>query len=139
MTVALRSIMDALNGQLQSAAILPAPQIAWPNRTFVPTKGVPYLAVQMAGLSRQSLGAGADGVQQWNGFYQVSVFVPRDTGTRAQDDMANKVLDAFPRGLNLPTTNASPIVVTTSTVDAPVAYNDWLNAPCRIAWFLTEP
>lgn len=133
----LRDIIDALNGQLQRAAI--SNPIAYPNNVFTPVKGTSYLQVQMAGRARTPLGFGADSVQQWTGTYQVSVFVPRDSGTREQDEIAQKVLNAFPRGLNLRTTNGGVVIVEYSSAASPDVFGDWSNLPTAVHWFVTDP
>lgn len=137
MSILLRDFEDALNNQLITANI--TKEIAWPNATYVPKKGVTYLSVECAGRSRTPLGFGADGVQQWAGVYQVGVFVPRDSGTREQSNIASKILAAFPRGLTLSTPQAINLIVTTSTAPAPVPSGDWSNLPIQISWFATEP
>ena len=137
MTILLRDFTDALNTQLQTAGI--TQQIAWPNRVFVPKKGVSYLQVQCAGRARAPLGFGADGVQQWTGLYQVSVYVPRDSGDREQDAIASKVLAAFPRGLNLATPQAITLTVTSSTAAPAEAFGDWSHLPATVNWFAIEP
>lgn len=137
--LALRDITDALNNRLIAAAIVPADQIQWSNRTFVPKKGTSYLGAEMAGRNRAPQGFGADGVQMWNGIYQVSVFVPRDSGDREQAIMANKVLAAFPRGLNLSLSGGKPLIIEYSSAPPPVVSNDWSLQPVLISWFATEP
>lgn len=135
--ISLRGFQDVLNAQLMAAAI--TAEIAWPNSVYVPKKGVSYIAPTCAGRGRSPLGFGADGVQQWNGTYQVSVFVPRDSGDREQSAIASKVLAAFPRGLTLLTTQAIRVIVSYSTAGIPVAFGDWSNLPVVVAWFATEP
>jgi hypothetical protein len=139
MALQLRAFEDVLNARFTAAAIVPPGQIAWANRTYVPTKGQPYCAVELAARARSPLGFGADGVQQWRGSLQVSVMFPRDTGTRDQAVMAQKVLDAFPRGLNLPLNGTgSPLIVEYSTAAPAVVFGDWSNLPVQISWFATE-
>ena len=135
--IRFRDITDVLHAQLQSANI--TAQIAWPNVTFVPTKGTPYLKPEISGRNRSPLGFGADAVQQWDGIYQVSIFVLRDTGERVQDGLAQKVIEAFPRGLNLTTSQGANLIVSHSTATAPVPFGDWANLPVAIHWFLTQP
>lgn len=137
MSVTLRDFADALNAQLEAAAI--STEIAWPNRTFSPVQGVPYLKPECAGQARSPVGCGADGVQQWDGIYQVGVFVPRDSGDRQQSDIASQVLAAFARGLTLLTTNGLRVIISYSTSPAPIAFGDWVNLPVQIHWFATEP
>lgn len=135
--IRFRDITDVLHAQLQAANI--TQQIAWPNVTFVPVKGTPYLKPEISGRNRSPLGFGADAVQQWDGIYQVSIFVPRDTGERVQDGLAQKVIEAFPRGLNLPTSQGVNLIISHSTAAAPVPFGDWANLPVAIHWFLTQP
>lgn len=137
MSILLRDFEDALNNQLISANI--TKEIAWPNATYVPKKGVTYLSVECAGRNRTPLGFGADCVQQWTGIFQVGVFVPRDSGTREQSNIASKILAAFPRGLNLPTPQGITLIVTASSAPAPVPSGDWSLLPTQISWFATEP
>jgi hypothetical protein len=136
MTLLLRDFVDALNTRLVGAQI--TREIAWPNSVYVPKKGVSYLAVEMAGRARTPIGFGADGVQQWSGIYQVSVFVPRDAGDREQDALVSKVLAAFPRGLNLPTPQNINLIVEYSSAPSPVVSADWSSVPTAVHWFATE-
>jgi hypothetical protein len=139
MAIELRDIADLLNTQLLAAAIVPPEQIAWMNSTFTPTKNVSYLDVAMAGRARTPIGFGADGFQQWQGIYQVSVFVPRDTGTSEQDNIAAKVLAAFPRGLTLISATGVRLIVEYSSPTAINPFGDWSSLPIEIHWFGSEP
>jgi hypothetical protein len=137
---ALREFDDCLAAALLAAAIVPPAQIAWQNRTFVPTKGSSYLSVSMAARAHQPLGFGIDSVAQWVGTYQVSVFVPRDAGTREQATLAQRILAAFPRGLNLPlASGGSNLIVSDSSAGAPFVFNDWSNLPVQVSWFALDP
>lgn len=140
--IELRYFEDALIGVLSAALPIDgiaSDQIAWPEKTFVPTKGVPYLKPEMSGRARRPVGVGADSVQLWTGFYQVGVFVPRDTGTRLQNAIASQVIKAFPRGLSRQTPQGVELIVTNSTAPSPVPFADWVNLPVQIEWFATEP
>src|SRR4051794_12599222 len=137
----LRHFDDALNGILANAVLpgINGTQIAWPEKTFTPTKGKPYLKPEMAARLRQPMGVGADTVQQWTGTYQISVMVPRDTGTRLQNELASAVIRAFRPGLAVTTPQGVVLVITASTVPAPVPFADWMNLPVQIQWFAHEP
>jgi hypothetical protein len=139
--IQLRYFDDALNGLLAAALIpgIPPEQIAWPERTFVPTKGRPYLRPEMAARLRRPMGVGADTVQEWTGTYQVSVMVPRDTGTRLQNEIASALLHAYPRGHSVTTPQGILVIIVSTTVPAAVPYADWINLPVQIAWFAHEP
>lgn len=140
MSIELRHFEDMLNRQLEAAPITGINgNIAWPDKTYVPTKGVPYLKPELAARARTPVGFGADSVQQWTGAYQVGVFVPRDTGTRLQNELASQVLAAFPRGLTMQTPQGIWMTVTRGTVPVSVPFGDWLNVPVTIEWFATEP
>src|SRR5215831_12857869 len=89
------------NDRLRAAAI--TAEVAWPNIVYRPKKGVAYLKPENAGRTRMPLGFGADGAMQWQGVYQVGVFVPRDTGELEQERLASRVMAAFPRGMTLRT------------------------------------
>lgn len=133
----LRDLDDVFNAALLAAAI--TDEIAWPNAVYAPKKGVSYLKPEMAGRSRTPLGFGADAVQQWNGIYQVGVFVPRDTGNREQAELATKVMGAFPRGMSMTTTQGMIVYVSHTSAPAPVPFGDWSNLPVSVTWFATEP
>jgi hypothetical protein len=138
----LRYFDDALNGILASAAIPGINgnvQIAWPEKTFVPTKGQPYLRPEMSARVRTPMGVGADSVRQWTGTYQISVMVPRDTGTRLQNELASAVLMAYRRGLSVVTPQGIWLYITESTVPPAVPFGDWINLPVQIQWFAHEP
>jgi hypothetical protein len=138
----LRHFDDALNGIL-ATAVVPGINgdvaIAWPEKTYVPIKGKPYLKPEMAGRNRRPMGVGANSVQEWTGTYQVSVMVPRDTGTRLQNQLASAVIRAYRRGLSVTTPQGIVLYITASTVPAPVPFEDWINLPVQISWFAHEP
>lgn len=142
MAIELRTFDDVLNARLLAATI---PHIngdgayAWPDVTYLPKKGVPYLEPAISALDRRPLGVGADCVEEWIGTYQISVFVPRDQGKRIGSEIASAVLAAFPRGTSLLTTQGIRVIVTRGTVPVPVPFNDWVNWPVQIDWFAHEP
>lgn len=137
----IRQFEDALNTTLATAPLggISAGQIAWPEKTYVPVKGLPYIKPELAARARRPVGFGADSVQQWDGTYQVGIFVPRDSGTRLQNIVASEILAAFPRGLALQTTEGLWMTVTRGTVPTPVPFGDWVNLPVLIDWFSFEP
>lgn len=114
-------------------------QVAWPEKTFAPRKGQPYLKPELAARARRPVGFGADAVQQWDGTFQIGVFVPRDQGTRLQNGIASQVLRVFHRGLAMRTPEGVWINISHGTAPVPVPFGDWVNLPVQIVWFATEP
>ena len=141
MSIDLRGFEDVLNKTLLNATIphITSAQIAWPDVTFTPTKGVPFLKVEMSARVRRPLGLGADGVQEWTGSYQIGVYVQRDSGTRTSNEIASALLAAFPRGLALQTAQGIWVYVTEGSVPVPVPYGEWVMLPVQIDWFAHEP
>jgi hypothetical protein len=144
MAITLRYFDDAMNNTLQAALTANTIEgigenIAWPEKTFAPVKGVPWLKPELAARSRRPVGFGADSVQQWDGTFQVGIFVPRDSGTRLQNQIASQILAVFKRGLALQTPDGVWITVTRGTAPVAVPYGDWINLPVQIDWFATEP
>jgi hypothetical protein len=141
LNIDLRYFEDAWNAVLGAAPLtgITAAQIAWPEKTFTPTKGVPFIRAEMTARNRRPMGFGADCVQEWTGIYQIAIFVPRDGGTRLQNEIASKVLTAFPRGLTAVTPQGIVMIVTRSTTPSAVPWNDWINLPVQIEWFAHEP
>lgn len=138
----LRYFDDALNGVLKAGLPIDgisSDQIAWPEKTFVPTKGIPYLKPELAARVRRPVGFGADSVKQWDGTWQIGIFVPRDTGTRLMNAVASIVIRTYPRGLRLTTPQGLTMSVTNSTAPVPVSFGDWVNLPVQIEWFAFEP
>lgn len=139
--IELRHFEDLLNNVLRGASItgIAAADIAWPEKTYRPQKNIPYVKPEMAARNRRPLGFGADAVQEWTGTFQIGVFVPRDSGTRLQNEIASQLLRAYPRGLAMQTPQGVWMTVTRSTVPAPVPFGDWVNLPVMIDWFAHEP
>ena len=133
----LPEFQRVFNERLRTAAI--TQEVAWPNIVYRPKKGVAYLKPESAGRMRSPLGFGADSVQQWQGVYQVGVFVPRDTGELEQERLASRVMAAFPRGMTLRTSQAIDVKISHSTAPAPVPFGDWSNLPVQVYWFAVEP
>lgn len=145
MSIELRHFEDLLNGVLSTA--VQADQltgitdalVAWPDKSFTPVKGTPYIKPEVAAQVRNPMGVGADAVQQWNGTFQVGIFTPRDTGRRLANQLASQVLAIFPRGLALQTPQGVWMTVVRGTAPVPVPWNDWNNLPVQIDWFAHEP
>lgn len=143
MAIQLRYFEDLfitrLSSSLQTNAIqgISDDNVAWPEKTYVPSKGIPYLKPELAARVRTPVGFGADAVQQWTGTYQIGIFTPRDTGTRLQNQLASQILAAFPRGLALQTPDGVWMTVTRGTAPVPVPFGDWINLPVQLDWFAT--
>ena len=105
----------------------------------MPTKGRPYLLPRMAARSRRPMGVGADSVQEWTGIYQVGVIVPRDQGTRLENEIASSVLKAYRRGLTVETLQGIFVIVTASSAPPSQPFGDWVQLPVQINWFAHEP
>lgn len=135
--ILLPEFQRVFNDRLKDANI--TAEVAWPNLVYRPKKGVSYLKPENGGRTRMPLGMGADGVQQWQGIYQVGVFAPRDTGELEQERLATKVMAAFPRGMTLSTVQAIDVKISHSTAPAPVPFGDWSNLPVSVYWFAVEP
>lgn len=141
--IELRHFDDLLNNRLQAqlstiVGILPD-DVAWPEKTYTPVKGTPYLKPEIAARLRTPLGFGADSVQEWTGTYQIGVFVSRDQGTRLQNQIASQLLRAFPRGLAMQTPQGVWLTIMRGTAPVPVSFGDWSNLPLQLDWFAHEP
>lgn len=139
--IELRHFTDLLNGVLEQATVpgISAGNIAWPRKTYVPKKGIPYLKPELAARARTPVGFGADSVQLWNGSYQIGVFTPRDLSSHLQDQIASAILRLYPRGLAMQTPQGVWMTVTRCTAPVSVPFGDWENLPVTIDWFATEP
>lgn len=135
--ILLPEFQRVFNDQLRKANI--TTEVAWPNIVYKPKKGVAYLKPENGGRTRMPLGFGADGVQLWQGIYQVSVFAPRDTGELDQEKLATQVMAIFPRGMTLKTAQDIDVKISHSTAPAPVPFGDWSNLPVGVHWFAVEP
>ena len=89
------AVYQALVTQLKTVAGLPTLQL---ENTVVQAKGS-FMRATLIRSRPEQLTVGASGRDLHGGLFQVDIFVPVNTGTTAANVLADKVIDAFPRGL----------------------------------------
>ncbi|MDE2096243.1 MAG: hypothetical protein KGL39_03290 [Patescibacteria group bacterium] len=141
--MSIATILSAIHTQLATVTF-PAAQIDFSNATFVPVAGVPYLRGSMAAQKFTALTLGTDrtvGVGnggymgRWDGLYHVDAVWPEDAGSDGCYSMQGQLLNLFPRGLTLITSDGVRVVF-----DAPTALpvrpdNAWVRGSCQFPWW----
>lgn len=142
--MSLPAILAAIDEQLATVDF-PADNIAFLNATYVPVAEVPYLRASMAAQKMtpltlgadKSVAAGATGyTAQWSGIYNVDCVWPQDAGAGGCYNMQQTILNLFPRGLTLTTTDG--VLVHFDTPSALVVRPDsgaWARGPVQCPWW----
>ena len=90
------SIQSAFDGVLSTIAGFV--DVVTENDRFKPTQGQPYARSTLLPSQKGTLSLGQTGKDLQRGIYQVDIVVPADAGISVANDLADKVVTAFPRG-----------------------------------------
>lgn len=145
--MSLSGIQAAIDARLATISF-DASRVVFSNITFLPTAGKPYLNAEIEVNPRPgeggTLGAaksvgGAGTIVRWDGMYMVEAVWPQDAGIDGANQMLDKVLALFPRGLTLTTGDTLPITIIFNDPIPTVAKDDgggvWLRGHVTCPWF----
>ena len=96
MSTFFADINAALDSRLSSLA--GGSPIAWSNTVYKPIKGTLYLKVDNLPSAVEQAGLGNNGLDEYRGIYQVTVFAPAGQGRGIADAKADAIADHFKRG-----------------------------------------
>jgi hypothetical protein len=129
--VSVTAIRAALEGAL--AAMSPALSTAYENVTFTPVAGTPYQAVAIL-LARPSNTENAPSHLE-QGFVQVTLRYPLNTGPAAAAARAELIRAAFPRGRTLTSGGINTTISDTPEITPGSVDGDRWAVPVRIRFF----
>lgn len=95
------AIWLALRGGVESLALSPAHDVAWPNESYQPTAGAPYLKVEH--IPNRTLRAfiGSSDPHHYRGILQIGVMTKLNQNVAVGLEVAGDVADHFPADLKL--------------------------------------
>lgn len=125
-------IQNALDAQLQTITNLPTLQTE-NNRFNASTNIASWVRSTLMPAQSSVLAIGPNALTQMQGFYQVDVFYPADTGITAARTLADTIVSTFPVGLRLVGSSGTVIVDVTSVITA-YSINKYYCIPVRIQW-----
>ncbi len=131
-------IQEAFDGRLQTLAGVDLNQIAWFGTTFEPDPRTPYMATQMAGISRARVAAGDNAYAPWSGIYQITYHVPRGDGTAGLLARRDALVAHFDRPLGFSLADGTEVVVDYATPAGQYSDDRWVSAVVRVLWFTTK-
>lgn len=125
-------IRDVLETTLD--AISDMPDIFWENMREEPVVGTPYITARLVPTLRRPETRGLTPLQRYQGFFQVIVYCPSDSGPQTCESHVNTIIEAFDTGSDL-TYNGTTLRIeyaerTQGFVDGP-----WYYIPVNIGWY----
>lgn len=128
-----QDVRGALQGAIEAVpGFPPANQRAYEGVTFTSTVGTPWARMTLMSNSRRPFSV--DGTSNiTGGLFQIDLFYPSNLGTAAIEQMADKVLDAYP--LNAPLVKGSTRVSLYYAERAPMLSEaDYVHIPITVSW-----
>ena len=139
----LFNVRAALRQRLLQVAGLPDDH-AWENEGYDPTPGTPWLKEKLmpASTAVASFGSNgaSDGLLRDDGVWQITVFYPAGKGTKAAEQMASAICQAFRPGLSGFLTYGGTTVVSRKAQAGPAMPEpDWYGIPISVTYYLHRP
>lgn len=107
---------------------------SWPNSSFVPTVGTPYQDLNIFFVEPDNLGYGS-GPYMEEGFFQISLYYPKQIGTALIDARADLIRETFKRGSYLISGEQRVVVNKTPTISSGQVEGDWYMIPVTVYFF----
>jgi len=127
--VAIRAALEtALN------AMTPALPIAWENVPYVPTTGAAYQRATLLFAQPDNATMGDDFYRE-QGFFQIDLCYPRDTGPLAANSRATLIRTAFARGSSFTKSGIVTTVSNTPEIRPAFIDGDFYIVPIRVRFF----
>lgn len=131
------TIHVAFDTALETFASANSLKVGWENVAFDPPRGSIFLTVRMSAYTERPIGSGANARAEASGIYQINVHAPPGFGTKPALDMVALIEAAFPRGLNLSTTDSKSVTVRQVTPQPMMVEQQWVTVPVLVDWFST--
>lgn len=127
-------ILHALNDRLAAYATANGLDVAWENVKFDPPEGEVWLRPTLLPVRSEPLTLGPNGLMDYPGIYQISVFGPSGKSTGAVYAHVDGVLGHFQRGTSM--TEGSATVRIDRVYQGPaIAEDRWFHVPASIEFF----
>lgn len=110
--------------------------VAWENTRYVPQIGRPYQEPTLLSNDTLQPGNGVSGTTYDHGFYQISLFYPRDEGAGAALGRADLLRSFFKRGVVLSSGGVTVQVEHTPSISGPMNSPDWYKRAVSVPYFL---
>lgn len=107
--------------------------VAWENRKYVPTEGVPWIRSKFMPVDAKAAAIGSSAERRETGVHFITVFAPANKGDGPASTMAKAVLEAFPIGGSL-TYGTTSVRIEKSYRKDGVPEPDWYGIPVVINW-----
>ncbi|MFN3077016.1 MAG: phage tail terminator-like protein [Alphaproteobacteria bacterium] len=133
--MSLASLQAAIEGRLK---LFQSTNVAWPNTRFVPDPRTPWLQPTIVWGRSTALGPGESSVVRHSGMFLVACYFPTPGGSGAALAKADQVLDWFPRGLSLGTSDGLQVRFETGSINQPRIEDEWYQVPVSCPWFCLE-
>lgn len=125
--------MAVLQTRLATITTVPVSQIAWPNTKFVPTLGTPFIIAYHLPAEPFQASLGTFGLNYIAGIFQLSVYVPKDTGRGILNPIVAEIKEKFKRGTILQNSEISvKCRKVWESTHQPSA--DWYAVPINVNW-----
>jgi hypothetical protein len=132
------AIRVALENHLATTPNPALPAIAWPNVSFTPAPGTPYIRAEFIPTARRPSVIGPNPEQRIQGLFSLTVFTPEFQGAAAGMGIVDRLLVRF--------NGSSAIVAPTVTVRLeysearlPLHAPPFFAIPVEIGWYAYKP
>lgn len=109
-------------------------QIAWPNRRFEPTPGVPFIAPSLLPARAEQITLGDAGYNRHVGLLQILVVFPSDTGVTPANEVAGSLVALYKRGTVIERQGASIRISGPPWRSPAISSADWYSVPVNVPW-----
>jgi hypothetical protein len=125
-------ISAALDVAISAVAAVPttAVLISFPNKAFTPGT-VRWYQVWKMPSSTQRVSIGANGLNQYEGLYQISVFDPINKTARVTENEADRICEAFKVGTEL-TYGTTKLIITAVEQAPAISEATWFHIPISV-------
>jgi hypothetical protein len=134
--MSMTAIRAAFRSKLLTVSGLPP--VAWQNRTFTPPNQAVWFKESLLPATSaltSFCGVGVDGLIQETGIYQITVYTPVGTETKAADDWASLLAATFKPGVVL-SHSGQQVRCESAAIAPPVQETSWFGVPVSIRYRL---
>lgn len=128
------AIWLALRGRLESLVLSPAHDVAWPNESYLPVAGAPYLKVEH--IPNRTLRAfiGSNEPHQYRGILQIGVMAKLNRDLAVGLEVAGDVADHFTADLRLTAHGVTVRITSNPSVGLPQPQATHLMIPVSVEY-----
>lgn len=133
----MSSIYDDIRAafEVNLAAIVGIPDIAWENVSFNTSTNNSYVRVRMVPTRREPAVRGLNPQMYYQGYFLVDCCVPEGTGPSAADTLANTIIDNFEATTDV-SSGGTTISIRYAERDLGTQEGGHFVVPVRIGWYI---